>query len=185
MGAHSKRWSDLKKRIEALFAENVRGRVELRSTSYRKMHDQEKRAWITFDKREIINLCPCRHWIAYRTEGARLRATEPDELPDSPLYCLTQSQQQRISQYLREQSLFTPYDFHALLFDYLSYSIEDVLRSDHPLVRALGMLDRRMGKRRLLTYPVETEHPLVRRFHAFRCEAECIRPSRKVPPSET
>lgn len=49
-------WSKLRTQVEDLFADCVRGRVRFHSTRYRRMHDQEGRAWITIDGQEIINM---------------------------------------------------------------------------------------------------------------------------------
>jgi hypothetical protein len=45
-------WSQMKKQVESFFAPSVAGRVELRSTSYRRSHDGEGRVWITLDGEE-------------------------------------------------------------------------------------------------------------------------------------
>ncbi|MFC7513559.1 hypothetical protein ACFQUU_00930 [Herbaspirillum sp. GCM10030257] len=46
-------WSQLKKSLEASFAESVRGRVEVWATRYRHAHEQAGEAWITFDKHRL------------------------------------------------------------------------------------------------------------------------------------
>lgn len=40
-------WSKLKSRIEAGFADCLKGRVEIWNTRYRGAHDQEGEGWIT------------------------------------------------------------------------------------------------------------------------------------------
>ena len=61
---------------------------------------------------------------------------------------------------------------------YLRLSIEDALTSDRPLVRALAVIDRRVGKRRLRSLEIgPEEHPLIREFYQLRCEAEGIPPA--------
>jgi hypothetical protein len=70
------------------------------------------------------------------------------------------------------------YDDYQALADlkaYLRLSIDDALKSDTPLVRALAVIDRRAGKRRLRSLEVgPLEHPLVRELFRLRCEAEGI-----------
>jgi hypothetical protein len=73
------------------------------------------------------------------------------------------------------------YDDYSALQDlesFLSLSIDDALRSPSPLVRALAVADRRVGKRRLkaLAEPASavTEHPLVRQILAARLESESL-----------
>lgn len=62
------------------------------------------------------------------------------------------------------------------LEQYLTLTVETALVSPSPLIRALAVLDRRLGKRRLraLAFPPD-EHPLVRAMFALRCDVEGIR----------
>lgn len=64
------------------------------------------------------------------------------------------------------------------MFDYLNYSIDEALRSERPVVRALAMLDKRLGKRRLTGMDLSKATLLVKRFYALRCRAEGILPKR-------
>jgi hypothetical protein len=54
----------------------------------------------------------------------------------------------------------------------VSSSLEDALASPSPFIRALALLDRRVGKRRLRLMEVENEHPIVRELFALRWTAE-------------
>jgi hypothetical protein len=55
-------WSKLKKRVEALFAPTMFGRVELRSTNYRHAHDQAGRGYITVDGKEVWQMSTTQTW---------------------------------------------------------------------------------------------------------------------------
>lgn len=59
-----------------------------------------------------------------------------------------------------------------VLYHYPSLPFEGILKHHDPMVRAIGMLDERLGKRRLKTIDVSEEHPLVQALHALRREAE-------------
>lgn len=158
-------WSKLKSQVEGLFAESVQGRVRLHSTKYRRMHDQEGRAWITLDGEEILNMPHLFKWLHER----RTRAEElagPDN--DSSFW-----EDQAASQ-LQQESFFQQGDLGTAMFAYLHLSIDDILASENPLIRAIGMLDRRVGKRRLPALAGSVNHPLVRLLYLFRCEAEGI-----------
>ncbi len=76
------------------------------------------------------------------------------------------------------------YDDYQALADlkaYLRISIDDALKTDTPLVRALAVIDRRLGKRRLRSLDVGSdEHPLVRELYRLRCEAEGISSAHQV-----
>ena len=70
------------------------------------------------------------------------------------------------------------YDDYQALADlkaYLRISIDDALKTDTPLVRALAVIDRRLGKRRLRSLDAgPDDHRLVRELYRLRCEAEGI-----------
>jgi hypothetical protein len=74
--------------------------------------------------------------------------------------------------------------FYRSLEEYCNLAIDDALRSRNVLIRALAMLDCRLGKRRLARMDLEGEHQMVRRFHTFRCTCEGIEAttSSPVPP---
>jgi hypothetical protein len=73
-------WSKLKARVESFFAPAVAGRVELRTTNYRHVHDGAGRGWITIDGREVYNFCTQKYWVEGNalSEGIRTanRATD-------------------------------------------------------------------------------------------------------------
>ena len=51
------RWTKRKARVESMFSDVVKGRVELKSSRYRGSHDEVGRGYITFDKKEVWNMC--------------------------------------------------------------------------------------------------------------------------------
>ena len=75
---------------------------------------------------------------------------------------------------LHEKNLFSQWDFHKSLFSYLNLSINDIINSENEIIRAIGMIDARVGKRRLIKMDVSNEHDLVRKLFYLRCEAEGI-----------
>jgi hypothetical protein len=137
-----------------MFAESVKGRVRLRTTGYHKCHDEQGRYWITVDGREIVSMP---HWICtwYGWEDA----VPPD----------------RTEEFNEYMAMATKGGLGRSMWRYQSLSIDEILSSEDVFIRALGMLDRRLGKRRLRALDPKEAHPLVRAFHRFRCEAEGIR----------
>ncbi|WP_424360442.1 SF0329 family protein [Methylocystis parvus] len=71
-----------------------------------------------------------------------------------------------------EDEVYSDEAFKEAPFGYLNLSIEEILESENPIIRAFRMLDRRMGKRRLAAFDAKKETALLRRLHAFRCEVE-------------
>lgn len=65
------------------------------------------------------------------------------------------------------------WDFNQALFDYLGLRLEDALTSSNVVIRALAMLDRRLGRRRFEKLRKQPDdHPLVRGFYELRGEAD-------------
>jgi hypothetical protein len=149
-------WSKLRIRVEELLADSVKGRVGLHSTRYRHVHDGDGRDWITLDGQELVNMP---HWYRWTVRhGVNCEAavgTNSEKLPDY-------------------DSLFRFGGLGRAMFEYLTLSIDDILISQNVLIRAIGMLDRRVGKRRLKGLVDENAHPLIGFFHRFRCDAEGV-----------
>jgi len=160
------RWSKLKQRIEGFFSDAVRGRIEVHAARYRKAHDRLGRVWITIDKEEIINMCSTKAWIAHDEAGIESmdKAGGGTDAFWEGWHAAKPT--------LEDQSVFWQEDFYEAAFGYLNTSIDGALASGSPLVRALCMLDRRLGKQRLAKLRIENEHPLVQRLLRFRLEAE-------------
>lgn len=148
-------WSQLKKRTESHFADSIKGRIKIGSTSYHHAHDEEGRGYIQIDGKEIINMC------SYKFYGQQyVRSREEDR--------------EAIEHDLNQNNLFSQSNWHEALFDYLNLSIESILKSSNPLIRAMGMLDSRLGKRSLQKIQIGHEHELVKRLYELRVQAEGI-----------
>ena len=166
-------WSQLKKRVESLFAVAVKGRVELRTTQYHNAPDLMGRGWITSDGREAANMCSFTHLVSLGREAQRLRKASGCEDYQDPQQCEGYYQAYDQAQAtIRAKGVFARYEFHHALLAYLDMSMNAILASPNPLIRAIGMLDRRFGKRRLALMDSAKEHPLVQQLLRFRCEAE-------------
>lgn len=162
-------WSKLRSQVEDLFADSVKGRVRLHSTRYRKMHDQQGRAWITIDGEEIVNMTNLFKWLYQRDRrAAELAGVEPG----GQTWEDYASKWCDAEQELRQESVFWQGDLGDAMFSYLQSSIDHIVSSDNILIRAIGMLDRRVGKRRLAILSETIDHPLVALLHTFRCDAE-------------
>jgi hypothetical protein len=72
-----------------------------------------------------------------------------------------------------ETAPFSRWDFTNAVETYLNSTIASALASDNAIIRALAMLDRRTGKRRLLDMHMNGKETwLVRRLYDLRLEAE-------------
>lgn len=133
-----------------MFADEVRGRVELRTTRYSKAHDEFGRSWITVDGREIVNMCN------YLLSGDIVADRDPARF---------------------KKGVFTGYDLSDAMRTFLAISIDDALHSENPLIRALAVLDRRVGRRRLARIDAAKELPFVRQLFALRSSAVAAGPA--------
>jgi hypothetical protein len=169
------KWSQLKKRIEATFAESVRGRVEVWNTRYRKSHDSEGEAWITIDGKMVFNFATYTYFVEYEREVDRLREERGcTDWRDPSQFDGYHQAGREADELVHGRGIFPLWRLNAALFDYLNLSIDEIAKSENPIIRAFGMLDRRFGKRHLKEYDAPKEHPLVRTLHRLRCEAEGI-----------
>jgi hypothetical protein len=76
-------------------------------------------------------------------------------------------------EWLLDRAPFSRFDFIDALESYLNLSIEDAVSSANALIRAIAMLDRRVGKRRLQQVVIDaTTHPLITQLYTLRCTAE-------------
>jgi hypothetical protein len=172
-------WSRLKKAVESRFAPSVFGRVELRTTNYRYIHDWEGRGWITVDRQEIHDFSTLNYYAqAHKLASAIREANRATDWTDPAQRDGYYEAGATSDQILLKQGIAPQGWFERSLQDYLQLSIEEALGSDNLLHRALAVLDRRLGKRRLRALELSaTEHPLVRRLFDFRRKAEGLKTS--------
>ena len=172
--SHKMQWSKLKHHIESLFAESVKGRVGLHSTRYRTMHDSDGRSWITLDGKEIINMVYWWKWDLERWKREQILTREADvndqQNPDESQKRLTREAKKSLA----SDSFFWQGNLGEALHQYLSLSIDEIVYSSNVIIRALGMLDARFGRRRLKAMDVSNEPELVKTLYAFRCHVEGV-----------
>jgi hypothetical protein len=156
------KWSKLKDRIEEQFADSVRGHAAIHITRYGPgLSSAMTRGWLTWDGEEILNFSTI-NWLKAAHEIQNTSGSTFDATRD----------------YLHEQGDYSRFDFTDALEEYLSLSIGSALQSNNMLIRALAMLDRRVGKRRLKGLQFDTtEYPLVKQLYTLRCAAEGILPT--------
>jgi hypothetical protein len=170
------KWSQLKKRIEDNFADSVKGRVEVWNTRYRKAHDDEGKAWITIDKQRVFSIGTYTYDVESNREAKRIQeesgCTDYRDPNQYEGYRLAHQQADKI---VHDRGVFPLWKVNMALFDSLSMSIENIIKSENPIIRAFGIIDKRFGKRRLREFDDTNEHTLVRMLYRFRCEAEGIK----------
>lgn len=146
------RWSGIKAKLENDYlADSLRGHIRYFATTYRESHDREGRAAILFDGKEILR-------GAYYNRYAPL--WEYKDIDGTAL----------------REGVFDQRTFYEAFGEYDNQSIETSLQSENLLVRIFALLDRRVGKRRLLAMKetIADEPEPFRLFYDLRAKAEGI-----------
>lgn len=167
-------WSKVKKQVESLFCDSLKDRVNVYMTMYRKAHDQASHCWIEFDKSTIFEASELKWRVrVYRLAKEIQEAnntTDWNEPSQRKGYYESYSYAEEI---IESQGIFDDGYYLEALNKYISESIDAILHSENILVRALGLFDKRVGKRRLEKMSVDQfDSELEKSFYIIRCQAE-------------
>ena len=161
-------WSGIRNKLENDYlCPALRGHIQYFATSYSKSADHEGRAAIRMDGVEVLRsnyyAYEQNYWNRYqalRREGiGQDDRTAPFRLAHEGTL---------------NDGCFDNGFFYEAFHEFDNQSIEKSLVSKNPLVRILALLDRRLGKRRLLALEESMEQELdwVRAFYVIRMQAE-------------
>jgi hypothetical protein len=164
-------WSKIKRNVENGFAENLKGKIQIYVTSYGSGYDITdlfNRGWITVDGKEVVNFSTP---DAFYLNGTDFHYSTPTNCAKSENI----KYDERDSKLLSEKGEFSKYDLSHCCYAYQNFSIEEAINHESPIINMLAVLDKRMGKRRLLKLSQEELHPLVNYFLNLRLESENIK----------
>lgn len=157
-------WSGIRKKLETEhLAQSLQGHIQYYATTYRKSHDREGRAAIRYDGKEIIKGCYQNNWL------------KSDLFPKDEKY------EKRITleqAYMDDTALklgvFDQCSFYEAFEQFDNQDIETSLKSENLIVRIFAILDRRVGKRRLISIKetIQEEPDTFQVFYAIRVKAE-------------
>ena len=159
-------WSGIRKRMESEYlAESLKGHISYFATSYSRSTDHEGRAAIRYNGKEIIKGCYYHNW----TKAASFPKDEKYERRMSEEFALMDFTAIKLG-------VFDQRCFYEAFDEFDNQSIEKSLYSENLIVRIFAVLDRRVGKRRLLTLKenIENEPDTFKEFFAIRMNAEGI-----------
>jgi hypothetical protein len=184
-------WSKMKQNLESFLCPALVGIVEYRATGYRYLPDKKGRSYITVDKKEVFNMSDVTTLIKwYQTEQdmkndpqIQIPVSEEDieavrkdsfgKIPEERLAVMARNR--KISVYAKDmlaaQEVLNKSDFYAAANTFLSGSIEKSLESEDILLNIFALVDRRVGKKRLLNMKedIRMKHPIVQYFYDLRC----------------
>jgi len=183
-------WSKLKQNLESFLCPALYGRVEYLATSYRYLPDKAGICYIAVDKKKVLNMSDRTTTIRwYQTEqeikndpdieipinNEEIEAVRKDtkgKVPEDRLQVIVRSR--KISEYAKEllsaQSALSKSNFIVVANKFLSISIEESLEGNDILLNILALVDRRVGKKRMLNMAekMKLKHPVVQYFYELR-----------------
>ena len=159
-------WSGIRKKLESEYlAESLKGHISYFATSYSRSPDHEGRAAIRYNGKEIIKGCYYHNW------------TKAESFPKDEKYERRMSEEFAfMDDTAIKLGVFDQTCFYKAFDEFDNQSIEKSLYSDNLLVRIFAVLDRRVGKRKLISMKesVENEPDSIKEFFAIRMNAEGI-----------
>ena len=157
-------WSGIRKKLETEYlAQRLQGHIQYYVTSYSKSPDHEGRAAIRYDGKEIIKGCYWNNWtkaalFPHDEKYERRIKVENAYMDDTAL----------------KLGIFDQRCFYNAFAEFDNQDIESSLKSENLIVRILAVLDRRVGKRRLVSMKetIAEEPDTFQEFYAIRVKAE-------------
>ncbi|MBD2864890.1 SF0329 family protein [Paenibacillus oceani] len=183
-------WSKLKQNLESFLCPALQGRVEYLATSYRYLPDKAGLCNLAVDKNNVLNMSDPTHRIrwyqseleikndsdiqipVYDEDLEAVRKEFKGNVPEDRLLVIATSRKK--SEYakalLSAQSTLCKSNFIVIATKFLSASIEESLESDDILLNVLALIDRRVGKKRILNMSekMKLKHPIVQYFYELR-----------------
>lgn len=159
-------WSKLRSAIRSLVCPELGRRIDFHVTSYRHSHDEAEKAWITIDGNRVLTASWYQHQWHRWPRDAKGRIRWDADFPPAVDY--------------EPDEIHLPQDVGDALRCYLDLPIHEALKSNDPVIRALSLVDRRVGKRTLLEMQItDRDHSLVRAFYQLRLSA--MQSSKSIP----
>lgn len=183
-------WSKLKRRLESFLSPALVGRVEYRATSYRYAMNKSGDCYIAVDKKNVFNMSDTTSSIRwYQTEQEiksdpelqipisneeieGVRSDTKGTVPEDRLVVIARSRKITVlaKELLSAQTSLSKSNFVVTANKFLSTSIEESLESNDILLNVLALVDRRLGKKRILNMAekIKLKHPIVQYFYESR-----------------
>ncbi|WP_319471290.1 hypothetical protein [uncultured Trichococcus sp.] len=187
-------WSKMKPQLENFLAPALVGRVVYLSTSYRYSPDKSGQCCIAVDNKKIFNMKDGTTGIRWylseqdikndpavmiplsESEIEQIRKETGGKVPEERLAVIASDR--KLLAYakgtLAAQTALSKSDFYKTANMFLSQPIEDSLASRDILLNCLALLDRRVGKKRIMDMEqaVKMKHPIVQYFYGLRRSAK-------------
>jgi len=183
-------WSKLKQSLESFLSPNLSERLKYSASSYRYTPDKAGICYITVDNKNILNMKDTTtsiRWFSseqeiksdselyipvFEEDIEAVRKQMNDKVPEERLKIIARDR--KLNMYAKEmltvQAALSKSNFTKVATTFLSKSIEDSLESDDILLNIFAIIDRRVGKKRLLNMKsdIKLKHPAVQYFYELR-----------------
>lgn len=149
------KWSKLRKLLKDRLADNLKNRLDYNLTTYKNSTGFIGRAWITWDGKETINFSNQDTWNQYQSysnETAETHYISHKKIDDA----------ERTEGNVIEKGEFSKYDFAENAFKFLNTNVQDALKSDNIILKALAVVDKKTGKRTLTELSKLENHPMIK-----------------------
>lgn len=147
------------------------GRISLNLTNYRSNNkrEPESRFWISLDKKDIFSISKLL-WLREWQEVRKELLSNRDENANLDVY-------DQAEEILKNRGFYYLGDVENYLQEYLSIPFDEALQSSNMIIKGLAMIDRRLGKRRLVNIKLPPdEFDFVVRMYKIPCTSEGIEP---------
>ena len=184
-------WSKTRQQLDNFLYTGLRGILVYEATGYRYAPDKSGMNYITINKKKIFNMKDISSKIKwYQTEQEikndksislpisdedidSIRVQTKESVPDDRLIIMARNKKLVVyaKELLAAQSALIKSDFQLTANKYLSNSIDDSLESSDILLNILALVDKRVGKKRLIKISdmIKMKHPVVQYFYNLRC----------------
>ncbi|MGP8252912.1 MAG: hypothetical protein ACLQHF_12830 [Terracidiphilus sp.] len=155
-------WSKLRSHLLEFVAPGVRKRVDFHLINYRKLSELANEFLVTIDGVRVFSASTSRHTIAQYVETRTTGLLAYGDGPDP----------KKVEDTLTQRETHAPVDITSSIRTYFDLDPHIALTSTDPILRALAMIDGRIGKRTLKSIELpEDEHSLVKILYALRMES--------------
>ncbi|MCI3922850.1 hypothetical protein MO973_21730 [Paenibacillus sp. TRM 82003] len=183
-------WSKLKQQLESFLSPALVGTVEYGSTSYRYAPGKAGQCYLTVNKKNILNMMDAATTIRwYETEqeiknDPNIQVSVTDEeieavrrsgngsIPEERLQVIARGRKlsEQAKLIMLAQSELSKSSFVVTANRFLAASIDQSIESDDILLNILALVDRRVGKKRLVNMrqAIKQKHPSVQYFYELR-----------------
>ena len=155
------KWSKLRNELKDRLADNLKDQLDYHLTTYKNSSGYLGRAWITWDGKEIINFSNQDTWNEYQSYSNKLAETH---------YISHEAIKptERTEGKIMEKGEFSKYDFADNAFRFLNLNIKEAVKSDNPILKALAVVEKRIGRRTLNELNKSETHPIIKKLIELR-----------------